>query len=213
MNYAQADDFINSLVGSPNTKRLTVAGISSFYTYMERRNSSIENPIRGTKARPSAKAVKEVEIPDNEDMEVILNELPELERMAVYIMAYRGLRVGALSGLKVRGNSYQTVSKGKQIYGHFSDDIMNNIKVSDLSNKTPFSEYSTNSLKVRIYRAVKKLHKDKKIKAAYSAHDFRHYYAVNEYKHNRDIYRLSKLLNHSNIAITETYLKSFRINA
>jgi len=55
MNYAQADDFINSLVGSPNTKRLTVAGISSFYTYMERRNSSIENPIRGTKARPSAK--------------------------------------------------------------------------------------------------------------------------------------------------------------
>jgi site-specific recombinase XerD len=206
MDYAQADNFINSLGGSPNSKRLIIAGISSFYSYMERRNASIHNPIRGTKLRPVSKAVKDIEIPDDEDLNTIINELPELEKTAVYIMAYRGLRVGALNGLKIKGNTFQSCSKGKAIYGRFSDDIMR-----ELDNKMPFAGYTTTTLKVRVYRAVKKLYDEGKIKATYSAHDFRHYYAVSQYRQDKDIYKLSKLLNHSNIAITETYLKSLRI--
>jgi hypothetical protein len=111
MNHAQADDFILSLAGSPNGKRLTVAAVSSFYSFLERRHSTVKNPIRGTKARPTAKAVRELEVPDDEDVEVILDSLPELEKTAVYVMAYRGLRVGALNGLKVRGGRYQSYSK------------------------------------------------------------------------------------------------------
>jgi site-specific recombinase XerC len=99
MTYAQADDFMNSLEGSPNTKRLTIAALSSFYSFLERRYSCIKNPIRGTKARPASKTVKELEIPDEVEVMTILNSIPEIERMAVYIMAYRGLRVGALNGL------------------------------------------------------------------------------------------------------------------
>ena len=43
------------------------------------------------------------------------------------------------------------------------------------------------------------------------AHDFRHYFAATEYQKDHDIYRVSKLLNHASIAVTETYLKSINV--
>ena len=211
MTPAQADDFIYSLNGSPNSKSITIAGVSSFYTYLERRYSVIRNPIRGTKARPEKKTVNQLEIPNEMDLITILNSLPEIEKMAVYIMAYRGLRVGALRKLKVWGNKYQSVSKGKNIFGEFPIEVICNIKGMDLFNKTPFETLTTNALKLRIYRQTMKLYKQGKIQSAYSAHDFRHYYAIKEYEQNKDIYRLCKLLDHSNIAITEGYLKSLKI--
>jgi site-specific recombinase XerD len=212
MSYAQADDFIYSLEGSPNGKRLTVAAVSSFYSFLERRYSSIKNPIRGTKARPSARSVREIEVPDDEDMAVVISRLPELEKAAVFVMAYRGLRVGALGKLKVWGGRYQSLSKGKEIIGEFSADVLNAIGNGVLDSKTPFKSYSTNALKLRIYRATKKLHEAGAIKAAYSAHDFRHYFAIGEYKRDRDIYKLSKLLDHSNISITQTYLRALKLD-
>jgi site-specific recombinase XerD len=45
------------------------------------------------------------------------------------------------------------------------------------------------------------------IAAAYSAHDFRHLYTVTEYRKDWDIYRVSKLLGHVSIQITEIYLR------
>jgi len=212
MTYAQADDFIYSLSGAPKSIRLKVAAISSFYSFLERRHSIVKNPIRGTKARPQDKTVKEIEIPNDNEMTVIIDSLPDYEKLAVYIMAYRGLRVGALNRLKVWGNGYQTVSKGKEIYGDFSDDIMKMLKNSPLNNKTPFGICSTGTLKVRIIRATQKLCNAGIINAPYSAHDFRHYFAINNYKQDKDIYKLSKMLDHSNIAITQTYLKSLKIS-
>lgn len=35
------------------------------------------------------------------------------------------------------------------------------------------------------------------ISAAYSAHDFRHFYAITEFRKDRDVYRVSKLLGHT----------------
>jgi site-specific recombinase XerD len=212
MTPGQADDFIYSLTGSPNSKNLIIAGVSSFYSYLERRYSVIKNPIRGTKARPVKNPVRDIEIPSEIELFTILNSLPELEKMAVYIMSYRGLRVGALKNLKIWGNKYQSFSKGKTIFGEFPIEVITNIKSSDLNNRTPFEALSTNALKLRIYKQTLKLHKERKINSAYSAHDFRHYFAVNEYEKNKDIYKLSKLLDHSNISITETYLKSLNIS-
>jgi len=208
----QADDFIYGLTGSPNTKSITIAGVSAFYSYLERRYSAIKNPIRGTKARPAKKTVRELEIPTEIELVTILNELPELERMAVYIMAYRGLRIGALSNLKVWGNRYQSTSKGKAIYGELPIEVIANIKYSELNNRTPFEALTTNALKLRIYRQTMRLCKEGKINAAYSAHDFRHYFAVCEYGKDRDIYKLSKLLDHTNISITEGYLRSLKLD-
>ena len=213
MTYAQADDFIYSLSGAPKSIRLKVAAVSSFYSFLERRHSAVKNPIRGTKARPQDKTVKNLEIPTDEEMPIILDSLPDYEKLAVAVMAYRGLRVGALFRLKIWNNGYTTVSKGKEIYGEFSDDIMSMIKNSPLNNKSPFGDYSTGALKVRIIRATKKLFKAGLINAPYSAHDFRHYFAVSEYKKDKDIYKLSKMLDHSNIAITQNYLKSIKLSA
>jgi len=126
-------------------------------------------------------------------------------------MAYRGLRIGALNKLKVWGAKYQSVSKGKSIFGEFPIEVITNIKSSPLSNKTPFETLTTNALKLRIYRQTIRLHREGKIQAAYSAHDFRHYFAVAEYQKDKDIYRLSKLLDHTNISITESYLRSLKV--
>ncbi len=212
MNPKQADDFIYSLSGSPNSKNLIIAGVSSFYSYLERRYTMIKNPIRGTKARPIKRPVKEIKIPTEIELITILNELPELERMAIYIMAYRGLRIGALNKLKVWGNKYQSFSKGKMIYGELPIKVICNIKSLDLFNKTPFEYLSTNALKLRIYRQTLRLQREGKIQDAYSAHDFRHYFAVTEYEKDKDIYRLSKLLDHTNISVTESYLRSLNIS-
>ena len=72
---------------------------------------------------------------------------------------------------------------------------------------------STNAIKLRIYRQTLRLHREGKINAAYSAHDFRHYFAVSEYEKDKDIYKLSKLLDHSGISVTENYLRSLKISA
>ena len=208
----QADDFIYSLKGSPNTVRLITAAVSSFYSYLERRYSVIKNPIRGTKARPGVRTIKEINIPDEIELFTILNELPEFEKLAVYIMSYRGLRVGALNKLKVWGINYKSFSKGKEIYGEFPVEVVSNIKYSELNNRTPFENMTTNAIKLRIYRQTLKMYNEGKIKSPYSAHDFRHFFAVSEYKKDFNIYRVSKLLDHSNISITETYLRSLKIN-
>jgi len=213
LTYSQIDEFIYSLKGAPKTIRLKIAAISSFYSFLERRHTAVKNPIRGTKARPQDKTIKPTEIPTDDEMQIIIDSLPDFLKLAVYIMAYRGLRVGALNKLKVWGNGFQTVSKGKEIYGEFSDDIIAMLKKSSLNYKMPFCDLSTGALKVRIIRATQKLHKQGIINAPYSAHDFRHYFAVSNYLQDKDIYRLSKLLDHSNIAITQTYLKTLKIAA
>jgi len=202
----QIDDFIYGISGSSNTKNLIISGISSFYSYMERRYSVIRNPVRGTKSRPKKKTVKEIEVPDEMEVFTILNSLPELEKMVVSIMCYRGLRIGSLKNMKITGNRYKTVSKGKQIYGEFPIEVITNI-----NNKITFENMTTNSLKLRIYRQTMKLYKEGKIRSAYSCHDFRHFFAVTEYLKDKDIYRVSKLLDHCNISITESYLRSLKI--
>jgi len=207
----QIDDWIYSLSGSPNYKNLIIAGASCFFTFLERRYSVIKNPIRGTRARPVKKPVREIEVPSEIELFTILNELPELEKMAVSIMAYRGLRVGALNNMKIWGNKYQAISKGKAIFGEFPIEVIINIKSSDLNNKTPFEKLSTNAIKLRIYRYTSKLYREGKIMSAYSAHDFRHYFAVSEYMKDKDIYKLSKLMDHCNISVTEGYLRSLKI--
>jgi integrase len=63
----------------------------------------------------------------------------------------------------------------------------------------------------RIAYHIDKLYQKGIIAARYSCHDFRHFFAVHEYKKNKDIFRLSKLLNHAGIQITQTYLKSLGI--
>ena len=206
---AQADDFIYSLRGSRAAAsiRLDTAAASSFFTWINRRHNAIQNPFKGSKARPAKKAVKKVEIPEAAEIKAITWSLPAELAAATAVMAYRGLRAGALPTLSISGGRFAGHSKGKDIAGEMPAAALDAIKAAGLPLRGPFSGVLPNTLEKRIARAIKKMHEAGKVKAAYSCHDLRHFYAVGEYRKDKDIYRLSKLLGHASIQVTEHYLR------
>jgi len=206
---AQADDFIYYLRGerSSGSVRLDVAAASSFFTFLHRRHKAIDNPFRGTRARPPSEAPKKPEIPSTEEVEIMIRELSPDLAAAVAIMALRGLRAGILSCISITGDKFSGRSKGKEVSGALPAKVIEAIKAAKLPLRRPFAEVLTNTLEKRIARAIEKLHKAGKVQARYSAHDFRHSYAVTEYRKDKDIYRVSKLLGHASIQVTEIYLR------
>ncbi|MDR0474735.1 MAG: tyrosine-type recombinase/integrase [Treponema sp.] len=206
---AQADDFIYSLRGerSAASIRLDISAVSSFFTWLERRHASIKNPFRGTKARPAKKAAKETVIPSAAEVDTIVRQLPSDLAAAVAIMAYRGLRAGALPSLSVSGGKFSGYSKGKDITGALPPEALEAIKAAGLPFRGPFAGVIPNTLEKRIVRAIEKLHKAGEVQGVYSAHDFRHFYSITEYRKDKDIHRVSKLLGHASILVTENYLK------
>jgi site-specific recombinase XerD len=224
---AAADQFIRELKAmgrSAATTRRDIAAVSAFYTWLERYHSQIKNPIRGTRIRPPKENKKETVIPTSKDYKAIIAALPAVERSIVIIMAARGLRAGALPSLELKGGKYHGRSKGKPLEENGTPGItlppeaLNAIKAADLDAKKPFAwktkqgtENTANAIEGRINYYIGKLHAAGKIGAAYSCHDFRHLFAINEYKKNKDIFRLSKLLNHAGIQVTQIYLKSLGI--
>jgi site-specific recombinase XerC len=204
----QADDFIYSLRDrSAASVRLDVAAASSFYTWLHRRHTAIENPFRGTKARPVKKAVRGLAIPAAWEVETIIRELPAPLAAATAVMAYRGLRIGALPTLSISGGRFAGHSKGKDISGELPAAALEAIKEAGLPLRGPFAGQKTNTHERQIARAIAALHTAGKVQAAYSCHDLRHFYAITEYGRDKDIHRVSKLLGHASIQVTENYLK------
>jgi site-specific recombinase XerD len=67
---------------------------------------------------------------------------------------------------------------------------------------------SANTLEKQVARAIEKMHREGKLREGYSAHDFRHFFAVKEYREDHDIHRVKELLHHASISVTENYLRS-----
>jgi integrase len=207
MKGSHADAFIDSLVGSPSTVRLRVAAASSFFAYLERETDGrVRNPFRGTKARP-VKRTKEPVIPSEEELEIIMDRLAPHNQAAVRIMMETGLRVGALAWLTVRNGRYSSRSKGKDVSGPFSATALAALREAGLDTRSPFSDLAKNCVKNAFKYACDRLRKEGAIEAAYSVHDVRHFFAIQEYLKDHDIYRLKKLLNHASIQVTENYLR------
>jgi integrase len=207
---AQADDFIYAMQtegrASASIRRDTAA-CSSFFTFLERRHAGIRNPFRGTKARPAKKETRKTEVPSAKEVKLIIDALSPMEAAAVSVMAYRGLRAGALPALTVKDGRFFTHSKGKDISGELPKKAIDALKTAGLDMKKPFAGYTVKAIECRIDYRIGKLYKAGKIHAPYSCHDFRHFYAITEYRKTKDIHRVSKLLDHAGIAVTETYLK------
>jgi len=206
---AQADDFIYSLRRdrAPASIRLDISATSSFFTWLERRHAGVKNPFRGTKARPGKKAVRNFAIPTEQEVKIITTKLPAPLTAAASVMAYRGLRAGALATMAISGDRVTWHSKGKDYAGHIPSAVLDAIKAASLPLRAPFAGILTNTLEKRIARAIEKLHKDGKVSDCYSCHDLRHFFAITEYRKDKDIHRVSGLLGHASIQITENYLK------
>ncbi|MGA2548462.1 MAG: hypothetical protein ABSF43_18125 [Rectinemataceae bacterium] len=182
--------------------RRDLAAASSFLTWMERRHASTRNPFRGTKARP-LKAARRAAA----ELGTILDTLAPDAYAAAAVMAYRGLRVGALQSLTIRAGRFTARSKGKDISGTLPAEALAAIRAAGLDTKTPFAGTKGRRYEDMIREACLKLAAAGRIAAPYSARDFRHLYAVTEYRKNHDIYRVSKLLGHASIQVTELYLR------
>ena len=223
-----ADQFIRSLKEegrAPVSIRRDIAAVSAFYTFLERSTEGrIKNPVRGTRLRPPNENKKEIVIPLESDFVAIMGSVPLRERAILAAMALRGLRAGALPTLELKAGRYYGMSKGKKlIEGEvegitFPDAVLDIMKAAGLNKRKPFAwktrqgtAMNANAIESRINRHIGKLHQEGKIRASFSCHDFRHFFAVQEYKRNKDIFRLSKLLNHTGISITQTYLKSLGV--
>jgi site-specific recombinase XerD len=227
LGIGQADQFIRDLKAEGKaaaTTRRAYAAVSAFYAQLERYHSAVKNPFRGAKLRLSYENAKETIIPTAADYKTIIAALPDRERAIVVTMASRGLRAGALPTLALKDGKYHGRSKGKALKENdtagitLPPEVLRAIRAAGLDEKRPFAwetrqgtKNNATAIEGRINYYMDRLYRDGKIAARYSAHDFRHYFAVTEYKKNKDIYRLSVLLNHANIAITQTYLKSLKV--
>jgi site-specific recombinase XerD len=209
----KADDFIYTLKGDGRASasvRRDVAAASSFFTFLERRHANIHNPFRGTRARPAKRALKKIEIPTPEEIETILLAMPSIERASIAVMALRGLRVGSLPTLVIKGNRFETRSKGRDLTGEVPEPALEAIKADTarMNPRKPFARLTINAIEKRVQYQIGKLYKAGKISGLYSSHDIMHYFSVQEYRKNKDIYRLSKLLGHTSLQTTESYLKA-----
>jgi site-specific recombinase XerD len=220
LTVANADQFIRSLKeegrAAASTRR-DIAAVSAFYTWMERYHSAVKNPVRGTRLRPPNENKKDIDVPTPKEYKAIIAAMPPIEKAMIATLAGRGLRAGALPTLELKGGKYHGKSKGKPLRENGTSGItlppesLDAIKAAGLEPKKPFAGYSDSAIERRVNRHIGELYRAGKIRAAYSAHDFRHYFAVQEYKKDKDILRVSRLLNHAGIQITQRYLRSIGI--
>ena len=208
---------------APAAIRRDASAISAFYSFVERvTNHSIMNPLRGTRALPKKTAKKALVVPTESDVVTILNsKLMSRElRAAFAVMALRGHRVGGLPNLVIdyETHIFSTISKSKEYRGNFDDaiqipgckSVLDYLKVFKGKRK-PFGELSDTKLKMQVAYWMTKMAKNGLITNTFSAHDFRHFFAMHFYQASKDIYRLKNLLNHGSIAVTEMYLKALNV--
>jgi len=203
--------------------RRDAACVGAFYAFTQRvTDNEVVNPMRGTRALPKRESSKEINVPSETEVNAILasKDLPKELKAAIAIMALRGLRIGGLPSLNIdyTSQAFTTQSKGKLYNGHLNETecigatpVLKYFGTFE-GKKKPFSNLDAPKLKMQISYWMKKLHQQGIIPTVYSAHDFRHYYSKAFYiKSGNDIYRLQKMLNHSCISITETYLKTLNL--
>jgi integrase len=205
-----ADAFIRGVEGSASTVRLRAAGASSFYGFLERETEGrIKNLFHGTRSRPPSSRRRALELPSEDELSTLLEAVESTNVLgaAIAVMAYRGLRVGALPELTIKGRRFWTRSKGKEISGELGTAAIEALEAAGLPLRAPFGELTARKIADRMRRVTRRLTAEGKLEAAYSVHDLRHFFAVREYRRTKDLYRVSKLLGHASIQVTETYLR------
>jgi integrase len=203
---------------APATTRRDISAVSAFYSILERYHPQIRNQFRGTRIRPPNENKKEILVPTEADYSAIIANVPPTEQAIIKVLALRGLRAGALPTLTRSAGRYYGTSKGKKLSEGetegviLPDEAISAIEKAGLDLKKPFAGLKPEAIEKRVTYWTGKFYKEGSIKAPYSAHDFRHFFAVREYTKDKDIFRVSRLLNHSNVAITQKYLRSLKVS-
>ena len=221
-NYGNMQNYIISLKSENRAAasiRRDIAAVSAIFSFLEIRHEGIKNVVRGsTKKRPAEEPKKPPKVPTESEVKIIIDNAPPRLAAALSVMAYRGLRCGALAGMSAWGGRYETKSKGKTIRGTLPEKAVKAIENAGLSLKKPFDELITNNFEKQVEYHIKKLYKTGKLTRLdskgepiiFNCHSMRHFFSIQEYEKDRDIHRVKELLGHCNIAITDRYLRGIR---
>jgi integrase len=204
-------DFIDAFKGGRVAASvcLDISVLNSFYGWLHHRYTVIVNPFLNC-ARPPKKTGKKTELinslPNEQEVEYLIESLPAYEAAAVAVMAFCGLRIGTLPSFTVNGDLFTYRSKGKEVTGKLSAVALKAIEKAKLLECKPFTGELSNTLGKSIERAVRKFCIEEGWHY-HSCRDFRHYFAITEFKKDKDIHRVSKLLGHATLQVTKSYLQ------
>jgi len=221
-DYSTADNFIRFLkerYSEASSIRLHSSVASSFFSFLEREtNNRIYNAFRGSKQNPkkkdNSKLNQEEFFPSDSDVQTIIEALPDpIMKGIAKIVSLRGFRAGAFQNMKIdkKNMQFYARSKNKDISGILPASCLAIIEDLGLSLKEPFREYSANRIECYFRYYTRKLYSNGEIKKPYSIHSLRHYFAVKLYESTHDIYKVSILLNHASVEVTQIYLKGLSV--
>lgn len=222
---------------SNNTIRLSLAACSSFYKYLEAEGYIERSPF--TYIKYPKKVYKKALRPDQGKPVPVMNDeeygaiVDALKRKAnapghmiyderlresarrllpiVHFMATYGLRVGDVLTVRVEDSErFSYRAKG----GRVQQRDLRAMSRDYLDGKLdPFKGIAKVTVQGAIKRVTAELAAQGAIRHAYSAHDFRHYFAVRLYQETHDVYAVKDALGHAAISVTEVYLASLGAEA
>ena len=221
--------YVIALGGSDSLHQSRVVSISSLYSKLVRWNYVNRNPFQGGVSIKVERLKKRAdEIPMSEDIDrlkeycILLQNtkgkksgdnkkrLSGKRNLAIIlILEYTGLRSGSLKTFQLfKNGDFIAKSKGGKVQGCLPEYIIEDLAslgyAGDINGKYLFKNYTGFKMFLRSairYTGLKN----------FSAHGFRHYFAVNHYKEHKDIVKLQRALGHSSSFITDTYLSSLNL--
>lgn len=191
--------------------KISIASISSFYSYLVRWEFVDRNPFKGMRVKNTEKEIDKI-LPTEKDIDVLIKSYNSYKmsdkkmKLAIYMMSKYGVRVGFFNGkIEFDGTYLRSFNKGKWYKVNIGEDKYIKCNI-ELLNKL-----NSNTIQNNMSGRIKKLYNEGAIVYLFSCHALRHFVACREYKKDKDIYRVSRLLNHSSISITEVYLSGLNI--
>ena len=223
-----------------NTVRLTLASCSSFYTYLEDERYVERSPF--THVRYPKREYKKAVRPDQgSPVPVMIQEeyqaiVAELERRShqfgkqlstirkresarrllpiVHFMATYGFRIGDVLTLRLEDENRFSV-KVKGGAGRSFDLLPESIELLQnlgIGKREPFKGIALSTVQGVIRKLTDELAEVGAIRHRYSAHDFRHYFAIQLYLETHDVYAVKQALGHATVSITEVYLAGLKVS-
>ena len=205
----------------PSSRNRVMFILRSFYNYALKEDLVDEN-LAQTFEKVSERTKERVYLNDDE-MEELMAEIDHnVVKAAAYTIYYSGLRVSECLSLTFddidfdrdiiyvrqgKGNKDRNVPINSKLKDILTDFIQN--KRKSISSKKVFATEISGSLSNAYFnRKIKEAVEELDWKKEVSAHTLRHSFASNLVKNDVNIYKIKKLLGHSNIQVTSIYTHS-----
>ena len=230
LNSIDIDDYVKyteKQYSMNNSIRERIAGVSSFFSFLERHDIISKNYFKGCRRPPRPFETKDSgDVPGDRELETINQNLyDELSAegkgsagkkkqarvliAVISVIKNHGLRCGALPSFTIdKTGRFKAESKGSLVKGKISEDTADLLLKLGFEKSKPFRELKVNSIQKGFERFCKRLYTEGKIETVYSLHDIRHYAAVKHYENERDIISTQRYLGHRSVSITQGYLAS-----